>query len=411
MALNPRTSPDDIAARAGGLLMRLGLAVLMVVLPLAAIYSRRLVFTLMPIAAGLIFLGATLIPGNTILADVRRGLLSSAGLAALALGIWVAASAIWSPFRRYGLEQLAKVLGTVLLAFVVVAALPSRSRLSNLNLMPIGAGLAAVAAAVLVLVAPATVPNMPDLELSTLERAAVGLVLAVWPALTALGVRERWSSGGALAVAVTVAAVAVWTPGALAGMAAGALVFSLSMSNPRRMAKVLAYVFAFLILATPLLVPAAEKIAQIVPGIPLGVGKGLAGWMELYRSAPEKLITGFGFNTLPAAYTYGLLPSQAPFNLLFEIWFELGILGAILSAALVFISFRAAGRIERHGAPFLLAALTCVLVIALWGLATFHLWWITLLGAMAISFGCVLKGLVRDDRPAAGKIRSGLQPA
>ncbi len=388
--------------------MRLGLAVLMIVLPLAAIYSRRLVFTLMPVAAGLILLGSSLVPGNTILADIRRGLTSSVGLAAVALALWVGASLIWTPFRGIGLEVFAKALGTIVLAFVVIAALPSRSRVSNLNLMPIGAGLAAVVAAALVLAVPATVPNMPELELSTLERAAVGLVLSVWPALTALGVRERWSSGGALAVAVAIAAVAVWTPAALAGMAAGALVFALSTNNPRRMAKFLAYVFALAILLAPLFLFAAERI----PGLPLGLAKQVAPWTELVRAAPEKLVTGFGFNTLQRALSSGLLPQTAPTNLLFEIWFELGVLGALFSAALIFLSFRAAGRAEAHGAPFLLAGLTCVLVIAIWGLATLQLWWITLLGAMAISFGCVLKGLQREDRPAAGKIRSGLmQPA
>lgn len=388
--------------------MRLGLAVLMVVLPLAAIYSRRLVFTLMPVAAGLILLGSSLVPGNTILGDIRRGLTSSAGLAAIALALWTAASLIWTPFRAVGFEVYAKSLGTIGLAFVVIAALPSRSRVSNLNLMPIGAGLAAVVAAVLVIAVPATIPNMPDLELSTLERAAVGLVLSVWPALTALGVRERWSSGGALAVAVTIAAVAVWTPGALAGMAAGALIFSLSMANPRRMAKLLAYLFALVILLAPLMLFAAERM----PGLPLGIAKGLTAWTELVRAAPEKLVTGFGFNTLHRAFATGILPQTAPSNLLFEIWFELGVLGAAASATLVFTAFRAAGRAEAHGAPFLLAGLTCVLVIAIWGLATLQLWWITLLGAMAISFGCVLKGLQREERPAAGRIRSGaIQPA
>lgn len=386
--------------------MRLGLAVLMVALPLAAIYSRRLVFTLMPIAAGLIFIGASLEPGNSIKADLRRGLSSSTGLAALALIAWIACSLIWTPFPREAFEQFAKSAATILLAFVVIAALPSRSRTSNLNLMPIGAGLAAVVAAVLVIAAPATIPNMPDLELNTLERAAVGLVLAVWPALSALGVRGRWTSGGALAIAVTIAAVAVWTPAALAGMAAGALVFSLSIANPRRMAKGLAYLFAAIMLFAPLLLLAAEALLQVLPSAPLGVTKAISPWTEFVRAAPDRLLTGIGFDTLHRAFAAGILPATAASNLLFEIWFELGLLGALGAATTIFASFRAAGRAEEHGAPFLLAALTCILVISIWGLATLHLWWITLLGAMAISFGCVLKGLTREERPSAGSIRS-----
>ncbi len=411
MASRQNRSPEDVAAKAGGLLMRLGLAVLMIALPLAAIYSRRLVFTLMPVGAGLIFAGAALVPGNRVLADIRRALATPVAIAAVALCLWIAISLLWTPFVKAAFEQLAKCLGTIGLAFVVIAALPGRSRISNLNLMPIGAGISAVAAAAMVLVAPGIIPNSGDLELSTLERAAVGLVLLVWPALAALGIRERWAWGGALAVAVTSAAVAVWTPAAMTGMAAGALVFSLSTANPRRMSWILAAFFALLLLGAPALLILADHWLATFPGVPSSLAQPVAALADLVRESPGRLLTGFGYNTLGRATAGGLLPVNIPTTLALEVWFELGALGAVLVAAVVAGSFVAAGRIEGNGAAFLLAGETCILVIAFWGLATLQLWWITLLGATAISFGIVLKGQMREERPGVGAIRTAPQPA
>ncbi len=412
MASQLDRTPEYVAAKAGELLMRLGLAVLMIVLPVAAIYSRRLVFTLMPVAAGLIFIGATLTPGNSVTSDLKKALATPAVLAGFALIIWIAMSLVWTPLPKLAIEQFAKSIGTIALTFAVIAALPGRSRTSNLNLMPIGAGFAAVAAATLVLAVPASIPASVDLELSTLERASVGLVMLVWPALAALGVRQRWSLGGALAVAVTIAAVAVWTPAALAGMAAGALVFSLSTSNARRMSRILAVFFAVLILAAPLLVIVAERLLAVIPELPHGMPEPVIAWADLIRDAPGRLLTGYGYNTLSRALSSGFLTPVTPVNLAFEIWFELGLLGAAGAATVLAASFLAAGRTESHGAPFLLAGLCCALVIAFWGLATLQLWWVTLLGATAISFSCVLKGQVRDGRPPSmGLFTSGTPPA
>lgn len=407
MVISPSKSPEDVAGRAGGLLMRLGLAVLMIALPIAAIYSRRLLFTLMPVGAGLIFLGATLVPGNTVMADLRRALASPVAFAAVVGLLWAAASILWTPFRAPAIEQFAKSAGTIALVLVVIAALPSRSRTSDINLLPIGSGIAAIVAAALVLVLPAAMPATPDLESSNLERAAAGLVLLVWPALSALGIRERWASGGALAVAVTVAAVAIWTPAALAGMAAGALVFSLSTSKPRRFSLVLAILFALLILIAPTIPLVLEKLFAAFPGMPLSVTKTVAAWAELVREAPGRLLTGYGYTTMSRALATGFLPAAAPASVLFELWFELGIIGAAAAASVVALAFIAAGRIEANAAPFVLAGITCALVISIWGLATLQLWWINLLGAMAISFGCVLKGQTREQRPSAGIIRDG----
>jgi len=189
-------------------------------------------------------------------------------------------------------------------------------------------------------------------------------------------------------------------------MAAGALAFSISTARPRRMAGVLAAIFAALILFAPLWPLILEPVLANIPGAPVNMTAAISAWAEAVRAAPFRLITGYGFTTLPAAMAGGYL-SGTPLSILFEIWFELGLLGALALAGLVATALRAAGRIERHAAPFMLGGITCALVISIWGLATLHLWWINLLGAMAISFACALKAQVREERPSVERVRSG----
>lgn len=401
---DPARSQRELAGKAGRLLTRLGLALLMIVLPVASLYSRRVVSVIMPIGAVLILLGALITSGSRLLRDFRNAALSPAGIALCALAIWVALTLIWTPYRAIALTNFAKSFGIVMLAVVVISALPNRSRVSDINLMPIGAGFAAIAAVVLALVTPPANLNIPEIEATSLERASIGLVLLVWPALAALAMRERWAWGGALAVAVTAAAVAVWTPAALAGMAVGGLVFSVSATQPRPAARILGIVFAMLIIFAPLLPLIVAKLAPAIPTMQLTLGKSAQGWADFALSDTHHLLTGIGFDTFRRAIASGYLPTGGPSSLLGEIWFELGLLGALAAASVTFWGFRATGKVAVSGAPFLLAAVSCTLTIAIWGLVTTQRWWLTLVMTMVIAFGCILKGQTRKVRPSVIKI-------
>lgn len=324
-------------------------------------------------------------------------MVSPALVASLCLLVWVGLSLAWTPVFSFAAERYLKTFGTLILAFIVIAYLPSRSRTSNLNLLPIGAGATAIATAALALIALQT---GTELDKATLERAATGLVLLVWPALAALMLREKWMLAGVLAVAVGVAAFTVWTPAAVAGIAFGALVASLASSNPRWLALILGSLLALLVLLAPAIPLLFDQLAP-VPGVPLPVSKTLLVWADIIRSDPWRLIAAYGLDTLPRGVQFGFLPPETPRTILFEIWFEHGVLGAVASAAVIFTTFVGAGRAPPSVAPFMLAGFTCALVIAIWGVATFQLWWMTLVAVMAIGFGCSAKGRIRRQRPNA----------
>lgn len=386
-----------LAEKSGTLLVRIGLVILMIVVPVAAIYSRQLIFALMPVGAALVLVGALLMPGHRLLGKTRRAIVSPALVAGICFLAWAGMTLAWTPVFALAGERYLKTFATLVLAFIVITYLPSRSRTSNLNLLPIGVGATAIATVALTFLALQTGIK---LEAVTLERAALGLVLLVWPALAALMLREKWMLAGILAVAVGVATSTVWTPAAMAGIAFGALVASLASSRPRWLAIILGSFLAILFLIAPAIPLIFDNVAP-VPGVPLPVSKSLLIWAEIIRSDPWRLVAAFGLDTLPRGLASGFLPIDTPRTILFEIWFEYGVLGAICSAAIIFTTFVGAGRAPPLVAPFMLAGFTCAIVIAIWGVATFQLWWMTMVAVMAIGFGGSAKGRIRRRRPNA----------
>lgn len=400
---SPARQIDDPARQAAGLLIRLGVAVMAIGVPCGAVVSRRLIFSVMPVGAVLILLGVLLDPKRANLADLREAVFSPLGLTALFLLFWTGLSLVWTPFPALAGERYLKTAGTALLAAATAASLPQHTKTSNLYLLPVGLAAAAVATFVVALLAPA--PPAADLESSTIDRASLTLIMLMWPALAALAVRERWASAGALAVAVAVAAITVWTPVALAALALGAVTFALATSAPQRVGFILGLIFAVTILVAPL-VPLALGPLTTGTGV---ISSGLRAGAQIVSSEGLRMVAGHGFDTALRSIGIGYLPAATPRSVLFEIWYELGIVGATAAAALGFMVFRAAGMAARTTAPFLLAVLVCGLTIALSGLVTAQLWWVTLLTVAGVHFAMVVKGMYRSVRPAA-QMLSAAQP-
>lgn len=397
MTLSSPRALEDPSSDAAQLLVRLGVAVLAIAVPCGSVVSRRLIFSLMPVGGVLILIGVALAPSRRSLAQFRAALASSTGLTALFLIGWSALSLAWTPFAQNAAEGFFKTSATALLAACVAAFLPDRTKTSNLYLLPIGTAAAALATFIVALVGPLSLRGA-DLEGSTLERAAVSLIVIVWPALGALAIRERWASAGALAIAVAIAAVAVSTPVALGALAIGALTFSFATANPARVSYLLAGVFAALFL----LAPALPLILTAV--LPAQAANGwltpIVVWAKIISGEGLRLITGHGLDTATRGIIAGFLPAATPRSILFQVWYELGIVGACTSAALVGWAFVACGRTPGTIAPFLLAGLVCVLTIAFSGLSTAQLWWVTQVSVVAIAFAAVAKGQYRTVRPA-----------
>lgn len=175
-------SPDP-AADAAALLRRIGFIALVVVVPLAALLSRRAIVILVPIGVVILCL-ATVLDGAARPArqGLRRVLRTRAMAAGGVLVAWTALSIVWSPFPGTASERLLNVAITVGLTLAGYLALPDRMRAANAYLLPLGVGIAAIAAVALGLFSGAALRLGLDDD-STLERGAMLLALLVWPAV------------------------------------------------------------------------------------------------------------------------------------------------------------------------------------------------------------------------------------
>ncbi len=407
---------DDPAADAALLLIRLGLFVLAFAVPFSAVVSRRAVFTLLPIGAGLLLLAATLLPRAPVERRLARGLSTTVGLGGVAILVWSAASIVWTPFPADAGLRWLKEGGTIIGVALVMAALPERTRTSNLYLFPLGLVPAGLATAVFGIVGAQRLSQFPDAD-ATLVRAVVSLVVLVWPALGALAVRERWTSAALLVIGITLAAMAAWTPVALTALALGAMTFAAATLSPRRAGMALGAVAAAVLFLAPAIPfvfgPAFDALGAALGGsVPeLGeMARALHVWADLVASAPWRLLTGHGLDLAARGAVVGYLPPEIPRSLAFEIWYDLGLIGAVAAAAVAYGGFAAAGRTSEAVAPFLLAEIVSGLTFALWGLDTTELWWVTTLSVGALAFAVVIRGQYRTERPHAQVVTAAEMP-
>jgi hypothetical protein len=375
----------------------MGLILLFIVSQVAPILARQTIYLLLPIGAVLLLLSASLAPDPRRLGELMRLAVTPPVIAALFFVAWTALSLAWTPYGAGPAERFAKSSATLALVAAACGLLPERTKTSNLNLLPIGAGVAAVTLAAVALYFTKGADSIADLDIDPLQRAGLGLALLVWPSLGALAVRGRWYSAGALAVATAIACNLSQAPHVMPSLAAGGLVFAISFGRASRVARFLAYAAAAIILLAPFAAAIAHLIyASQAPALikPLDV------WGLIIANDGVRVLTGHGFG----AAIYGILGhylyQATPRSLVFEVWYDLGILGAAALAAVAARSFIIVGRSRAALSPFLLAGLATGVAISVLGPAAEQLWWLTIAGLDAIAFALVMRGQFRKSRPS-----------
>jgi hypothetical protein len=403
VALRFSDTPAEAAAK---LLIRLGLAVLFVGLPCAGIFWRGAIYVVLPVGAILILLGALLDAAPHAGRRLRDVLVSLAGGAALLVALWAAVSVIWTPFPVAAGERFLQFAGASSLAVLVAVHLPQKTKTLDFYLLP--GGIAVASAATLAL----TYFDIPwflggfEFDETLYERATITSIVLVWPALGFLSLREHWIAAAILAVLVACVALAGFAQIALLAMGAGAFTFAMAMSGPTRTARFFAWLFAPLILFSPLL-PLLYRLVLCMTGFDPGAGSApMLIWSDLIVSQWPRLITGHGLDFVHRGLTLGYLPEATPRSLLLVLWLDLGLVGAVGFTVLVVQAFRVAGRLPVKTAPALLAGLVSILTIAILGIATSQIWWMTLLDCEAIAFALLVKGDDRARRPDVRAIRA-----
>ena len=397
----PRGTQADAAADAVGFLRRLGFAVMVVLLPVAAVIMRHAVVVIAPVGA-ILFSMARLIEseGREPLRRMWRLIWTPTAGLLLFLLFWAGLSLLWTPFFDDASERLLKATGVGLFAFVALASMPPRMRASNLYLSPLGAGLGALCAIAWVM----TVPNAKtaiDGEGPVLVRTALSVTWLAWPGLAWLLMRSERAFAIALAVVVVSAALMTEPRAALLALLAGTVAFAACVIAPRLTNLAMQWVLALAILAAPLLPFLVTPLARALLGADATVLPPWEIWRDNVLNEPIRLFTGHGLDTALRSQLAGLLATGAPQSILFEVWYELGLLGALPLALLVFLAVRNAARQGEAIAPCLFGAIVNLFAFACVGLVGSQTWWLTLIADLSIAFTAVIHGRFGTRRPKA----------
>lgn len=392
---NPQ-APLDPATDAALLLRRIGFGTLALALPIASLVSRRAAVVLAPIGVVLLIIAALIEEPGRFASMLKREFASLTGLILTGLAAWALLSLVWSPFALSASEKAGNLILAMALGFCGMAALPERMRASNLNLAPLGTGVAALFALVLIIVAALRPTDMTG----SVERGVSVILIMAWPALAWLLSRERGLSALGLALAVGLLALTRFEDGEAVAMIFGAAAFGAVSANRELATKIVASLIAGLMLLAPILPFLLAPFVTLAPDGASEFTQSLSVWADVVSREPVQLVTGHGLDTVLRGRLTGILPQATPTTLLFETWYELGIVGAAAAASCLYAAIRAAGRMPGPLAAGGVAAFTVAFALSALGFATLQPWWLMTLAAVVLMFGAIARGQYRTERPA-----------
>ncbi|WP_158815675.1 hypothetical protein [Methylocapsa sp. S129] len=391
---------NDAAEDAARLLQRLGYVVLALGAPCAEALSSRAIFLFFPIGMALLLVAALLSPVQGVGERLNQALWSPLGLVSLALFAWSALSLAWTPFPVEAVEHLFKLVGTALVVIVGIACSRDHMRAADLYLFPVGVVLAMLAILALALADHAGIGSYAE----RIERSGVALVVMLWPAMAGLAARGRTGLARLLMILTAAFIFAIGAPVTAAALFVGLLALSFAMSDVKRTVFDLGVLAAAIVVLSPLAPAISPTLARWFFHAKLSSLSGpfapLAGAAEILLHEPFRLFTGHGIDTSIRGVETGLT-APIPRVGLFEIWYELGIIGALLGAALTWLGFRGVGATGAKIAPYLLAAFACDLTLAFLSEDFSQMSWVTLLAVSAISAGAAARSQYRTKRPSA----------
>lgn len=394
-------TPSAGRARAAGEALASAALAVAAATPAVMVVSRGAAPITLGLAAALLALAAMAL-GR---AGEARGRLAGfartpAGLLAGAAVAYMALSLAWSPAAARGGTFAAHVAGSALVIAAALATLRAVGPAARVRAGALGALLATAAALTLVELSTGS-PLRAALGASTeafrLNRAAVAIALFAPLAATLLAVEGRRLAAGALLALCAAAVLASQSESAKLALLVVALAYALARFAPRAAVPLLGAAAIGSLLAAPVVAPLVNALLPQALHEAIGYWTlGVRGeiWTRYAWLVAERPVFGHGLEashvtaTLMAGALSGrdleFLDYGHPHNFALQVWFELGLVGVALAAALLALAMRAVGRTP---APLRAAALGTA--AAVWAVAfvshgAWQAWWWCLVGLVAL---------------------------
>ena len=398
-----RANRDD-AVDASHFFSRIGYAVLAIGAPVGVVVHPIALFVVFPIGVALILMAAAL--------DARPGMIDRAFVALriptflmLLAGLaWATLSVLWTPYPIAAAQHILKLALLIASTWLAIAAPRDNAEATDLYLFPIGV--------VLLMIAMAAKGLAHQLDAvsddGTLAWGGVALALLLFPAIGGLAARGRNGLSRLLLIlALGFAYIDGYAPLTIA-LFAGYLALSFAISDMQRTANELAWAAAALAIFSPLIPALAPTVAAWVfhtklfylPAsyAPLSVAA------DVFTHDKLRLITGRGLETVTRSVREGILPAQTPRALAFTVWYELGIIGALIAASGLWLAFRGLKDAPPRLAPFMAAGLTAVIALAFLNVDMENMTGLTLAAVAVISTDVAARSQYRTTRPSAASL-------
>jgi O-antigen ligase len=336
----------------------------------------------------------------------------------LAIVAWAGLSMIWSraavdPHSLHRFADYAKLTGLKLPlqlvfygAFVVAA----------LRLNPVGAWHALMVLAVAVVLLSILIlldallgahaymwlsanldrPIRHDLARRNLSIGLYVVVVLFWCAAMRLWrARRRWPVVLMAICVIAASRILSEADATLAAFSLGLIAFVLVRLWGRIAVRVLAGVTAFYWLAAPFVIIAAERgglIPAIRPFVQASWERRLDIWIFSAVRVTEKPLFGWG---LDASRTFGGAISLHTHDAAMQVWLELGLVGALLFAALGTLVWRVVERVEqqdRTSAAALAGTIAAYLTIGGLSFGIWQEWWLAIVAIAVVAGACLVRG-------------------
>jgi hypothetical protein len=399
-----RDADRDDAADASRFFSRIGYLVLAVGAPVGVVLHPLGLYVMFSIGVGLILIAAALDAEPGFLDRFRRPFYVPAFLALLAGLVWAALSILWTPYPVAAAQHLLKLSVLLIATLLAVAAPRENATATDLYLFPIGvlAGMATIVARALA----ETMIGAPDD--GRIATGAVAIAVLLFPAIGGLAARARNGLARLLLIlALCFAYIDSYAPLTIA-LFAGYLALSFSISDLSRTARELSWVAAALILFSPLIPALAPTVSAWIfharlASLPAPY-PSLSVAADVFTHDKLRLITGHGFATVSHGVKDRILPAETPRALAFTVWYELGVVGAVLAAAGAWLAFRSLTRAPARLAPYMAAAFSAVIALAFLNVDFVEMTTLTLIALAVISTGVAARSQYRTSRPSAARL-------
>ena len=399
-----RDADRDDAADASRFFSRIGYLVLAVGAPVGVVLHPLGLYVMFSIGVGLILIAAALDAEPGFLNRFMRPFYVPAFLALVAGLVWAALSILWTPYPIAAAQHLLKLSVLLVATLLAVAAPRENASATDLYLFPIG-----VVAGMATMIARALAENLFGLpDDGRLTTGAVAIALLLFPAIGGLAARARNGLARLLLIlALCFAYIASYTPLTVA-LFAGYLALSFSISDLSRTARELSWGAAALILLSPLIPALAPTVSAWIfharlASLPAPY-PSLSVAADVFTHDKLRLLTGHGFATVNRGVHDRILPAETPRALAFTVWYELGIVGAVLAAAGAWLAFRFLARAPARLAPYMAAAFSAVVALAFFNIDFVEMTTLTLIALAVISTDVAARSQYRTSRPSAARL-------